>query len=45
MERNDKFLPQCDRCDKVHINNQKRKSVIFDDMVVAKKRYKRTRNR
>ena len=36
MERNDKFLQQCDRCDKVHVDNRKRKSVISDDMVVAK---------
>ena len=38
MERNDKFLPQCDRCDKVRINNRKRKSVMADDMKAAKKK-------
>ena len=37
MERNYKFLPQCYRCDKVHMNNRKRKPFIFVDMVVAKK--------
>ena len=38
MERNDKFLSQCDRCDKVRINNRKRKSVMADDMKAAKKK-------
>ena len=38
MERDDKFLPQFVRCDKVRINNRKRRSVNSNDMVAAKKK-------